>query len=88
MRDYIFKLSPVLPRKCPFNVGKYYGFNHSLPDGSIVDMDQPKFISPTLMPNGVYKELYKFYTDNDREGFCVRSHLEIYDVDNAENIMR
>lgn len=85
-KNYYFDLFPFIPRKCPFKPGKYYGHNISIADQNITDVF--KFISPSLLPNGIYRHIFHFYDNNDSGGVSIRFDIDIYDPANAENIMK
>lgn len=85
-KNYIFNLLPFLPRTCPFKPGKYYGYNISIDDQ--IGTEVHKYVTPSLYPNGVYMNIYKFYADDDKEGGYIRAHTDMYDSANADNIMK
>lgn len=72
-------------RKCPFEIGKYYGnFSVEL----VSQWESTKFISPIPMPNGAYREIYRMYfNDRDAGGVTLKLQICIYDVENADNVM-
>lgn len=85
-KNFLFELFPFLPRQCPISPGKYYGYNISIDSNFGTGIN--KFITPTIMPNGVYRNVFKFQPDNDTEGVTIWIHRNIYDVNNVENIMK
>lgn len=85
-KNYYLDLYPFIPRKCPFKIGKYYGHNISLDFKNITNVF--KFISPSLLPNGIFRHFFRFYNDDDSEGVTIKFDIDIYDPANAENIMK
>lgn len=84
IKTLYLRIMPFIPRKCPIEPGEYSGYNLALP--SLQELDARK-ISTQALPNGVYRGLFKFYNDEDTEGFMIRLELESYNAKNAENVM-
>jgi hypothetical protein len=80
VKDMFFRIAPNLPKVCPVMPQTL-----SLVDAIIVSpqlMEEYKILfgtmSATLIPNGVYRNVGKCYTDKDPEGFLFYAHSEIY----------
>lgn len=86
-RDFFFELMPKLPRSCPFKKGKYNTYNISFVN-EVTGSGVESFISPTELPNGIYKNTLRFFNDKDKIGVCFWFHVEKYYVKNAENALR
>lgn len=80
-----YKIAPFLPRKCPILPGKYYGYNLTISDS--IGIEETKFLTPNL-PNGIYRYNYRYYHDHDMVGTTFSFNHEVYDVNNADNIMK
>lgn len=85
-KEVILNLLPFLPRHCPVKVGKYYGYNMSVSNN--LGEKIYSSISPSMFPNGDYRNIYKFYTNDDPVGASVLYVHRIYDVDNVDNVMK
>lgn len=85
-RDFFFEIIPNLPRSCPYLPGKYYTYNISIINDA-TGKDVEKTISPTAMPNGIYRTTLRYFTEEDKDGVCFWFHLEKYDVKNVENAL-
>lgn len=88
LRNLTFQTAPFLPHEgCPVKEGKYYGykmkFNNTEPKFNL-----ESFMSPTALPNGIYRNVFKFHDDIDPSEFCFWNHVEKYEVENAENLMK
>lgn len=46
------------------------------------------YISPVRFPNGIYRNIFKFFDEDDLNGVTIWAQNEMYDVKNAENIMK
>lgn len=84
---------PQLPSKFPILPGTYFAKNVTIntsPKSELnltlddykknpIDIGSKLFstITPTLLPNGEYRHVIKFYTPNDSNAFCVWWHTEI-----------
>lgn len=84
IKTLYLRITPFIPKKCPVEPGRYSGYNLALP--SLQELDV-RTVSTQSLPNGVYRGLFKFYNDDDLEGFTIRLELESYDARNAENVM-
>lgn len=73
---------PNLPRGCPLKPGKYNTYNISVKSDN--DIEVEAFISPISLPNGLYRNTLRFYTNTDPEGICYWFHVEKYVVKNVE----
>lgn len=84
-RDHFLRTLPFLPKKCPMMTGKYYGYNISMRNDS--GLDGRQIVSSDLMPNGVYRNIFKLFSNEDQEGLTIWYNTEEYDPKNAGNIM-
>lgn len=79
-----YNVFPKFPKKCPFSSGKYYVENvtivgeHGTPFNKVLES-----LSPTQIPNGVYRTVVKFYTDAEFFG-SVMYNMEFYDKMNED----
>lgn len=85
MKNLVFAMMPFMPRKCPIPPGKYYGYNISL--NGWKEYNSQKYLSPSLMPNGIYRNVIKFRVNDELESGAIRMQFETYDASNAENVM-
>lgn len=84
---------PTLPLDCPFLPKKYEGIGTHTSDPNTWNMttdeyrsykmnsqkvNPDEFVTPTLMPNGVYRVTLQLYTSSDPVGFTVQFQYEIY----------
>jgi hypothetical protein len=91
---------PELPFVCPILPGKYYAFNSTKRIGQeevnlTIDefkeykKSMPKtaedFITSTIFPNGIYRNVIRLFTDEDPIGFAVFWQSERYIRLNDEN---
>lgn len=80
LKNLVLKIAPTLPKKCPFNPQVISLENVIIMSPEMVEVIS-KFlssISSTLMPNGVYRIVMRFHTENDPEGFLIFFHVELY----------
>jgi hypothetical protein len=91
---------PTLPSKFPIYPGKYFARNvtiitNQVNEINMTDEDYKKntdiggkiysSITPTILPNGYYRHIIRFYSDEDSEGFCLFWHTELNLRMNAED---
>lgn len=81
LKEYYNKMFPTMPKKCPFQAGKYSAFNVTVVDEleNIAAYKIVQQITPASLPNGVYRHLLKIHTRQDSIGFMLIWHTEIYD---------
>lgn len=71
---------PSLPRKCPIMPQKVFLQNATIMSPEIVE-EVKKVINTytaSTLPNGVYRNVFKLYNEEDPLGFVFYYHLEIY----------
>lgn len=84
IKQQYFLLFPGLPKKFPIETRKYFAksiklfqSDEEIKKSGVRAPDQ--FLTPKMLPNGVYRHTLRFYTDSDPEGFMVFWHIEFYD---------
>lgn len=79
-RDIIYSIVPTLPRKCPFTPMRLTLQNATIMSPEFVEHIKKLMndITATLLPNGVYRGVVKFYNDKDLQGFIIYYHIEVY----------
>lgn len=66
--------------------GKYYGYNISISNDSATGLGGGHpMLSTVRMPNGVYRNIYILYSDEDKKLASFWYHVESYDPQNAGN---
>lgn len=72
---------------CPLKPAKIYGYNMTWKGYDPQDLNR-MFITPVGLPNGVYRNVFGFVSEVDPVGTMYWLHVETYERDNAENIMK
>lgn len=80
-RKYYFNIAPpsLVPRKCPILPGKYFVTNLSLTSGlnSGKAEEMNRALTPTELPNGLYRHVIKLFNDEDPVGSVIYWHTNI-----------
>lgn len=78
--ELIYMVVPSLPRKCPIMPGKISAVNATIMSPEIVERFKKIINSFTasLLPNGVYRGVIKYYTEEGSLAFLLYYHGEIY----------
>lgn len=75
VRDIFLAKFTVFPRRCPALPGKYYARNISLTLDDSQSLNDA--MSPTPLPNGVYRHVIRWFNKDDPIGFALYFHIEI-----------
>lgn len=81
IRTQYLEMFPHFPKACPISKGRYYAKNITMMNQAAEANRSAglfRTLSSGMMPNGIYRNSFRFYSDSDPEGFMVYWQVERY----------